>query len=343
MPVVKYVRPHVLKRLEELKRQGGKVIDSVPVSAAALQSASIMPIVSNASCSLRWKTRQLDDGMMFFLSNFQKTGTFEATLRVTDKAPELFNPVTGTITRLARYKSEKNGTRISIDVKDRSDSCFIVFRNKSSQPSVVEVTNAEGPVSPADLSLFYDQRNKLIAETDKAGSYTLSMSDGSKRKLIFEQASESFTIESHWQTTPMDEKGYSVLLETTFDLPPAFGKGQRVALDLGDVSIIARVTLNDKAFDTLWMPPFTLDVSNALKPGNNRLEVLVTSTTEGTPTLGTPVQLETSSQKIARNGFAVGETGAALSRYRDGRPEATRRTDANDRGIVLRNSDGPGL
>ena len=86
MPKVKDIRPHVLKRLEALKKQGGKVIESVPVTAEALQSAGIGSIVSNTSCSIRWKARQLNDGMLFFLSNFQKTGTFEATLRVSGKA-----------------------------------------------------------------------------------------------------------------------------------------------------------------------------------------------------------------------------------------------------------------
>jgi hypothetical protein len=300
MPKVKHIRSKVLKRLDALKTQGGKVIDSVPVTAAALKNAGIDPIVSNTSCSIRWKARRLDDGMMFFLSNFQRMGTFEATLRVTGKAPELFNPVTGQITKLARYKSDKNGTRICIDVKDRSDSFFVVFRDEPSQPSVVNVATAAGSVSPANLDLFYDQRNKLTAETGKAGTYNLTMSDGAKRKLVIEQDARTFAIKGPWKATRKDEKGYSVLQETTFKLPAAFskgGKGRRITLDLGDVSIMAKVTLNGKALDTLWMPPFTLDVSGVLKSGRNKLQVLVTSTTKGQPKLGKVVQLKTTTRK----------------------------------------------
>lgn len=301
MPKVKHIRPHVLKRLEALKKQGGKVIESVPMTAADLQSAGINPIVSNTSCPIRWKTRQLDDGVMFFLSNFHKTGMFEVTLRVTGKAPEMFNPVTGQITKLARYKSVKNGTRISFDVKDKSDSCFIIFRDKPTQPSVIEAQLAGKDVSTADLHLFYDQRNKLTAETAKSGTYNLTMSDGTKRKLVIEQKPQIFAIEGPWQATRKDEKGYSVLQETTFELPAAFGKGQRVTLDLGKVSIMAKVTLNGEAFDTLWMPPFTLDVSDALKPGNNKLQVLVTSTSKGQPKLGKVVQLRTTTRKTIKD------------------------------------------
>lgn len=64
-------------------------------------------------------------------------------------------------------------------------------------------------------------------------------------------------------------------------------------LDLGNVEIMAQVTLNGKTYDTLWMPPFTLDVTDALKSGTNRLAVRVTSTTAGKPKLGETVQLKT--------------------------------------------------
>ncbi len=296
MPKVKYIRPKVLKRLDELKAKGGKVIDGVPVSAAALQNAGITQIVSDTSCAIRWKARELDDGMMFFLSNFKKTGTFEATLRVSGKTPELFNPVTGEITKLARYQSVQNGTRIVIDIKDKSDSCFIVFSDQPSQPSVVSVQQGGKDIAPADLNLFYNQDNQLTAESTRAGDYTLTMSDGSKRTVVIEQDSQTFAIESPWQSVKQDKKGYSVLNETTFDLPAAFGKGQRVVLDLGKVEVMAKVTLNGKSFDTLWMPPFTLDVTDAVKPGNNRLQVLVTSTSKGQPKLGKVVQLKTVSQ-----------------------------------------------
>ncbi|MCF7958047.1 MAG: hypothetical protein K9M57_06310, partial [Phycisphaerae bacterium] len=160
MPKVKYIRPKVLKRLDELKKKGGKIINAVPVTARDLQSAGVAPVVSDTSCPIRWKARQLDDGMMFFLSNFQKTGTFEATLRVPGKVRELFNPVTGQVTTLARYKSVTDGTRISIDIKDRSDSCFIIFRDKAFQPSVVSVQQGGKDMPPAVLNLFYDASHR---------------------------------------------------------------------------------------------------------------------------------------------------------------------------------------
>ena len=296
MPEAGHIRPQVTKRLAELKAKGGRIIQGVPVVESTLKDAGIAPIVSDASCKLRWKARRMDDGMIFFLSNFAKTGTFEATLRVSGKAPELFNPVTGEITRLARHSSVEGGTRISVHINDPSDSCFIVFRDKISVPSVVKAQLAGADIPPGGLHLFRNSNKKLAAESEKAGTYTLTLSDGTTCPMVVGQDSQTFPIPGPWVSTQKDEKIHSVHQETTFALPANFGKGQRVILDLGQVNVMAKVKLNDKVYDTLWMPPFTLDVSDSVKPGENRLQVQVTSTSTGQPTLGSAVRLKTISR-----------------------------------------------
>jgi hypothetical protein len=50
-----------------------------------------------------------------------------------------------------------------------------------------------------------------------------------------------------------------------------------VLLDLGAVKDLAEVSLNGRAFGVLWKPPFRVDVTDALKPGANRLEIKVTN------------------------------------------------------------------
>jgi hypothetical protein len=295
-PPLERTRGHVEQRLSELEKAGGRIIDTVPVTAATLQAAGIAPIVSDTTCPIRWKARRLDDGMIFFISNFEKEGTFEATLRVAGKAPELWDPVTGEITKLARYKIEGGTTRISIDVKTLSDSCFIVFRDPPAGPSVVA---ASAPPSALDLS--FGQRNQLIAESGRAGTYDLTMSDGSKRRVVIEQPTPAFTIGGPWRETRKDAKGYSVLRETAFELPAEFGQGQPITLDLGAVSVMAKVMLNGKSHDTLWMPPFALDVTDALRPGRNDLQVLITSTSEGKPLIGKTVMLRASTRVVSED------------------------------------------
>ncbi len=54
-------------------------------------------------------------------------------------------------------------------------------------------------------------------------------------------------------------------------------KGRRVHLDLGKVMVMATVKLNGQDLGILWKPPYRLDVTDALKPGENALEIGVTN------------------------------------------------------------------
>ena len=62
----------------------------------------------------------------------------------------------------------------------------------------------------------------------------------------------------------------------TFALPPGMaGKHGRLYLDLGKVAVMADVRLNGKALGTLWKAPYRVEVTDALKTGENVLEVKV--------------------------------------------------------------------
>jgi hypothetical protein len=55
-------------------------------------------------------------------------------------------------------------------------------------------------------------------------------------------------------------------------------QGSSIQLDLGRVREIAETKINGtSAGDILWKPPFIADVSSALKPGRNHIEVTVTN------------------------------------------------------------------
>jgi hypothetical protein len=46
---------------------------------------------------------------------------------------------------------------------------------------------------------------------------------------------------------------------------------------LGRVEVIAEVTLNGKRLGTLWKEPYRLDITKAIFPGTNKLEIRVTN------------------------------------------------------------------
>ncbi len=63
-----------------------------------------------------------------------------------------------------------------------------------------------------------------------------------------------------------------------FELPADFtGTGHELWLDLGAVRNLAEVSLNGKSLGILWKPPFQIDITGAVRPGKNVLEVKVTN------------------------------------------------------------------
>lgn len=64
----------------------------------------------------------------------------------------------------------------------------------------------------------------------------------------------------------------------TVNVPADFlAANRRVKLELGQVREIARVSVNGTPLGIFWKPPFDVDVTDVLKPGDNMLEISVTN------------------------------------------------------------------
>lgn len=89
----------------------------------------------------------------------------------------------------------------------------------------------------------------------------------------------SFAKLEDWAKRPEDGIKYysgTAVYQTTFT-GVALKANQRVELDLGEVEVNAEVTLNGKALGILWKRPFRVDVTDALKTGENNLLIHVTN------------------------------------------------------------------
>jgi hypothetical protein len=137
----------------------------------------------------------------------------------------------------------------------------------------------------------------------EGGRYALEDGSGSARTLLVENPARPIALEGPWQVG--FPEGLGAPAEITLprlsslhrhsepgvryfsgpatyrmiaDLPDgALRTGQRHFLDLGRVEVIARLKVNGRPFGTLWKPPYRTDVTEALKPGPNMIEVEVTN------------------------------------------------------------------
>ena len=66
--------------------------------------------------------------------------------------------------------------------------------------------------------------------------------------------------------------------QKSFDLPETLRQGgRRIYLDLGDVKNVAEVKLNGTNLGVVWTVPFRVDITPAVKPTGNVLEIAVTN------------------------------------------------------------------
>ncbi|HRZ37707.1 MAG TPA: hypothetical protein P5534_15265, partial [Candidatus Paceibacterota bacterium] len=147
---------------------------------------------------------------------------------------------------------------------------------------------------------------ELGAVATEPGDYEVMFADGTRRPLRVAAVSEpeqvltgpwevqfdpawgaperaTFDSLSDW--THRSEDGirhYSgqATYRKTFELPASrFAEGaSHFVLDLGEVRDLATVRLNGKDLGTLWMAPWRLDITGAVKPGPNTLEIQVINT-----------------------------------------------------------------
>lgn len=99
----------------------------------------------------------------------------------------------------------------------------------------------------------------------------------------------------------------------------ALGGDRRLYLDLGRVEVIARVAINGKPAGAVWKPPYRIDVTDAVRVGDNILDVQVTNLW--------PNRLIGDEHLPAENDYSVSAFGwdGGIARlpdwYREGRPK----------------------
>lgn len=107
----------------------------------------------------------------YFLSNQQaRPEEFEAVFRVSDKAPELWDPSTGSIARPGVFRAGKDG-RVTVPMRlDPNGSVFVVFRGAPPAPHAVAV---EGPAPARADTASAPVPPEGLKET--AGTFTLAL------------------------------------------------------------------------------------------------------------------------------------------------------------------------
>jgi hypothetical protein len=205
---------------------------------------------------VEWIHRHTDDDTdLYFVSNQRdRAEQVAARFRVAGREAETWDPVTGEIAP-ASYTIDGAHTTVPLDLGPH-ESIFVVFRQPTNQmarsmPELVRETVAtvEGPWTVA----FEDDRG--APDTIQMDSLT------------------SWTASDDPNVTYFSGVG---TYTTTIDVPAAWLDGDaRIELDLGTVREVAAVTVNGDSLGAAWTPPFRIDVTDALQPGQNEMQIAV--------------------------------------------------------------------
>ena len=144
--------------------------------------------------------------------------------------------------------------------------------------------------------MTYGSNGELILSAAESGTYVATTATGKTTTLVCAALAPALTITGPWQVAcgsqvhqfedlhswsdDADEhiryfSGTAHYTKTVTIAPAMITAGTCLALDLGQVAIMARVTLNGKDLGILWKPPYCVDITAAAVAGDNHLDIAV--------------------------------------------------------------------
>jgi hypothetical protein len=240
-----------------------------------------------------------DEDIYFFYNPTDKEKTFDCTFNVDGKIPEFWNQMTGEITKLGAFEHKNNQTRVAVKLPAEG-SGFIVFRESSKD---IKSVTPEYALAYNNLDFNLDAKNEVVVESNQNEALALEISDGTKNTILFGEIPENVDFTNDWDvefpktksggkklvfdalmdwTEHADEeiKHYSgtAKYKTAFNINDNMKADNLVCkLDLGKVNIAAQVKVNGNDLGVVWIKPYMIDITSAIKLGENTIEIEVTN------------------------------------------------------------------
>ncbi len=209
---------------------------------------------------LRYTHRHLPDREIYFVSNRSDEAVDTAAVFRSDRPViELWDPRTGSIRPLLEACRMDCTTRVPLRFEPY-ESYFVVFADSASSHA--------GKACSVNFDVL-----STVQSLNGPWDVEFDPSLGGLERVQFDSLCD-------WTERSEPEIRYysgAAVYRLTFDLqqPERLSLHSCVYLDLGRVEVIARVRLNGQDCGVAWTAPWRVDVSRALKPFGNELEIEV--------------------------------------------------------------------
>jgi len=288
----------ISKRLFDTPGAPGIFVADESKLAAAL-APRLRPDVATtpASPQIGIVHRHTDYSEIYFLANTSNLPvTTTATFRVEGMYPQKWNPLTGEVSPVTIVDRPAGGSSISIAL-DAYESTIIVWSAET--PATTRPANhVVAESAPIDLSTDWAVQ---FGENSKPAAMA------ALRSWTDDPATRAFsgtcTYTKHL-TIPADTMQSGSRLWLTFGssvphVTARGGSGFQADLD-GPVRDAAVVFVNGQRAGSVWCPPYRLDVTQWLNPGDNEIRIEVANTAVNA---------------IAANGFPNYDAGAIIAKF----------------------------
>ena len=269
-----------------------------------LERTGVTPDVElPAGAPVLWIHRQAGPADIYFFSNqSDQPVVVNASMRIQGRLPELWCAESGSRRNAAFWWPENGRTVVPLQFGP-SGSIFVVFRRPVENADPVVALRRLDSNSSEPATLLAEGAGRFLLLARQKGTYQITTAAGKVVNAVVGDIPEPVDLAGPWELhfpsgwgapsavqldhlsswTERGESGVRYFSGTAIytkevELAPDFlARDRRFTLELGDVRNIAAVRVNGRDLGTLWKPPFRVEVTAALRPGNNRLEITVTN------------------------------------------------------------------
>ncbi len=305
LPKLETMRPEVLAKIKELVHEGAVVLGPAPTRSPSLQNQleadmqvrtmatelwgevdgtevthrkygkglimnglAIEEVFAIIDCipdcklpedrSIHYGHRTMNGLDIYFISNQEnEEKIIEPEFRITGKQPELWEATTGSIRELPSYQQKEKSTVVPIKLAPY-ESAFIVFRYSARQTSLQGIQNN------------YPQPEIVEKLTGPWVVTFDSLRRGPDKPIIFETLRDWTTFSEEQIKYYSGEANYHI----RFTLPEK-ETDEEIIIDLGNLTAMAKVYINEEYAGGVWTPSYQLNISKLVKPGINNLDIIV--------------------------------------------------------------------
>ena len=210
---------------------------------------------------IRYTHRSMDDRDIYFVSNKTNERVKAlCTFRVGEGTPELWDPLSGETRSLPEFVIENE--RMNIPLQFAQYQSFFIVIDKNKKPNPTANTSAKNFSEP-----------KVLQVVNSPWNVSFDPKWGGPKNVVFNKL-EDWTLNQNEGI-----KYYSGIAtyRININLPKktVSDKNTDFILDLGEVNNLARVRINGKDMGVIWTAPYQLNISDAIHPGNNLIEIEV--------------------------------------------------------------------